>query len=101
MPDVSADLRRCLADSFGTLGTCTLPGGAVVVCRSSVATNDDALGGDSIIAGRTRVLRITAADAPNLKDGDTGLLWNSITWRVNKLELAAGGFLLLVFLGTP
>ena len=101
MPDVAADLRRALGTAWGQCGHCTLPGGAVVPCVPSVATTEDALGGEAIVAGRTRVLRIAAADAPGLKEADAGLLWNGAAWRVNKLELRAAGHLLLVFLGTP
>jgi hypothetical protein len=99
--NIAADLRRCLSTDFGQPNTCTLPGGAVVPCLPSVASNEDTLGGESIIAGQTRVLRIAVADAPTLQTGQTGLMWNAKTWRAIKVELAAGGNLLRVFLGTP
>ena len=56
--------------------------------------------GETIIAGRTRVLRLVSADAPDLASGQT-LTWNSRQWLVLQVQLAAMGQLLRVFLGEP
>lgn len=93
--DLSADLRDALAEFAEPV---TLTGGAVVMAAPSVASAQDALGGETVVAGRTRVLRFVSADIPALVPGST-LTWASKTWRVTQIQLAAMGQLTRVFLG--
>jgi hypothetical protein len=96
--DLSADLRDALGEFAEPV---TLPNGSVVQGAPSVASSQDSLdGGETIVAGRTRVLRLVAADAPDLREGQN-LTWNSRQWRVLRVQLAAMGQLLRVFLGQP
>lgn len=95
--DLSADLRDALGEFAEPV---TLPNGTVVQGAPSVASSQDTIMGETIIAGRTRVLRLVAADAPALASGQT-LTWNSRQWLVLQVQLAAMGQLLRVFLGEP
>lgn len=96
--DLSADLRDALGEFAEPV---TLADGTVIQGAPSVASSQDTLeGGESIVAGRTRVIRLVAADAPTLASGQT-LSWNGKSWRVLQVQLAAMGQLLRVFLGQP
>jgi len=94
--DLSQDLRDALAEFAEPV---TLTGGAVVMAAPSVASSQDALGGETIVAGRTRVLRFVTADIPDLVPGNS-LTWAGKTWRVINIQLAAMGQLSRVFLGS-
>lgn len=95
--DLSADLRDALGEFAEPV---TLADGTVIQGAPSVASSQDTIMGETIIAGRTRVLRLVAADAPDLASGQT-LTWNSRQWLVLQVQLAAMGQLLRVFLGEP
>lgn len=95
--DLSADLRDALGEFAEPV---TLPDGTVVQGAPSVASAQDTLMGETIIAGRTRVLRLVEADAPGLEAGQK-ITWNSRQWLVLQVQLAAMGQLLRVFLGEP
>jgi len=93
--DLSQDLRDALAEFAEPV---TLAGGAVVLGAPSVASSQDALEGETVVAGRTRVLRFVSVDVPNLAPGST-LTWAGKTWRVTQVQLAALGQISRVFLG--
>ena len=95
--DPSSDLRSILASVGDPV---TLPGGGMVYAHTSVATLEDAVDGDSVVAGRTRVLRFAAADVPALAHGQT-LTWSARPWRVVKLQLGGMGTFIRAFLGAP
>ena len=96
--DLSADLRDALGEFAEPV---TLADGTVIQGAPSVASSQDTLdGGESIVAGRTRVIRLVTVDAPGLASGQT-LTWNGKQWRVLQVQLAAMGQLLRVFLGQP
>lgn len=95
--DPSGDIRTALAEIGDPI---TLPGGAVVYGFPSVATVDDALEGDGIYPGRTRVLRCATADVAGLSSGDL-VTWNAASHRVVKAQLVAMGHVTRLFLGAP
>lgn len=95
--DPSGDIRTALAEIGDPI---TLPGGVVVHGFPSVATVDDALEGDGIYPGRTRVLRCAAADVAGVASGDL-VTWNATSCRVIKAQLVAMGHVARLFLGAP
>ena len=95
--DPSGDIRTALAEIGDPV---TLAGGAVVYGFPSVATVEDALEGDGIYPGRTRVLRFATPDVAGVVSGSL-LTWNATSYRVIKAQLAATGALTRLFLGVP
>jgi hypothetical protein len=95
--DPSDDIRTALAEIGDPV---TLAGGAVVYGFPSVATVEDALEGDGIYPGRTRVLRFATPDVAGVVSGHL-LTWNAASHRVIKVQLAAIGHLTRLFLGAP
>lgn len=95
--DPSGDIRAALAEIGDPI---TLAGGAVVYAFPSVATPEDSLEGDSIVPGKTKVLRFAAADVPDLVAGQL-LTWNAKSYRVISAPLTAMGHVLRAFLGAP
>lgn len=95
--DPSGDIRAALAEVGDPV---TLAGGAVVHGFPSLATVEDALEGDGIYPGRTRVLRFATADVVGVASGHL-LTWNAASHRVIKAQLAAMGHLTRLFLGAP
>jgi len=93
--DPSADLRLMMADRAEPV---TLAGGAIVSATPGVASNQDTLGGEAIISGRTRTLSFVTADVPGMREG-TLLTWNLQAWRVNSTALEDAGYRLKAFLG--
>lgn len=98
MPDIAADIRLMLANDFGE--TATLAGGVVVNVDATVATAEDAFGGDGIIAGQTLVLTVATADVPGIKARSL-LTFRGQAYGVNHRALRAQGHLTKLFLGTP
>lgn len=98
MPDVAADIRLMLAGPFGE--PVTLSTGAIVRANPTVASVDDALGGDGIIAGQTLVLSVATADIPGVKARST-LTFRGKAYGVNHVALRAEGALSRLFLGAP
>lgn len=98
MPDVAGDLRLMLAGSFGE--PVTLASGAIVRANASVASVDDSLGGDGIIAGKTLVLSLATVDVPGIK-ARALLTFRGTSYAVNHLQLRAQGNLTRLFLGAP
>lgn len=96
--DVAADLRAMLAGPVGS--PVIFAGGVTVRANASVASIDDSLGGEGIIAGRTRILTFASADVPTLKAGDL-LTWNNTQWKVTRIVLASQGWVTRAFLGAP
>ncbi len=98
--DLAADMRAMMAlSSFGTgePTVCTI-GGVEVPCLPSRATDVDAASFDTVTSGKTRVLRIATADAPDLDNG-TAITWNSQNWTVIQLGSFAHGAAWRAFLG--
>ena len=98
MVDVAGDLRLMLAGDFGE--PVTLASGAIVRCNASVASVDDSLGGDGIIAGKTLCLSLASADVPTIKARDL-VTFRGASCSVNHVQLRAQGNLTRIFLGTP
>jgi len=97
------DIRLMIGDSAiidGSPTAVTLASGAVVQASANLANEEDALGGDAVIAGRTRVLAFAADDVPGLASQQT-LTWNSKSWRVVHIAYRAQGNLTRAFLGAP
>ena len=95
--DPSGDIRTALAEIGDPV---TLTGGSVVYAFPSLATADDALEGDGIYPGRTRVLRCATADVSAVASGHL-LTWNAISHRVVKAQMVAMGHVTRLFLGAP
>lgn len=95
--DPSGDLSAALAQIGDPV---TLTGGAVVYAWPSVATPDDSLEGDSIVPGKTKVLRCTTADVAGVIAGNL-LTWNAKSYRVIKAQLGAMGTVTRLFIGQP
>jgi len=95
--DPSGDIRTALAEIGDPI---TLQGGAVVYGFPSVATVEDALDGDSIMPGKTRVLRCATVDVASVGPGHP-LTWNAVSYRVIKPQLTAQGHVTRLFLGAP
>ena len=95
--DPTQDIRAMLAD-FGQ--PVVLANGAVISGIPGLASVQDALGGETIISGRTRTLRLLTADVGDLAEGDL-ITWSSTLWRVNATHYAAEGYVTQVFLGKP
>jgi hypothetical protein len=91
------DIRAMLVD-FGQ--PVTLTGGAVVQAIPTLASIQDALGGDNVISGRTRTLKFVTADVPTLNEGNT-VTWSGSLWRINAIRYFAEGYGLQAFLGAP
>jgi hypothetical protein len=98
MPDVAADLRLMLAGPFGE--PVTLSTGVIVRANPTVASVDDAFGGDGIIAGQTLVLTVATSDIPGVKARST-LTFRGKAYAVNHVMLRAQGNLTRLFLGAP
>lgn len=95
------DLRFMITSTAGLTGqptAVTLASGAVVQASASVASTDDALGGEGVIEGQTRALTFTTEDVPGLAARAT-LTWNGKSWLVLKTTLRAQGALTRAFLG--
>jgi len=75
-----------------------LPGGATVAAIPGMASSQDSLGGESIVAGRTRTLRFVTADVPAMVEGSL-LTWASQAWRVNAIHYLEEGYALQAFIG--
>jgi len=95
--DLLPDLREAMAEWSEPV---TLPSGAVVQAVPGVASDRDALSGDSIVEGRTRTLRFITADIPGVIPGST-VIWQGKAWSILNCQLAAMGNLTRVFLGAP
>lgn len=95
--DPSGDISAALAEIGDPI---TLAGGAVVYGWPSVATTDDSLEGDSIVPGKTKVLRCATADVATATSG-TLLTWNAKSYKVIKAQLAGMGSVTRLFLGAP
>jgi hypothetical protein len=95
--DPSADFRVMVADWGQPV---IMPGGATVSAIPGIATAQDSLGGDSIVAGRTRTLKFVSADVPDLVEGVL-VIWSGRTWQVNSIALMADGWQSLAFIGVP
>lgn len=93
--DPSSDLLSILAEVGDPV---TLQNGATVYAHPSVATQEDALEGDGVVAGKTRVLRVSASAAASVVSGQT-LTWAGKSWRVVKVQLSAMGHMARLFLG--
>lgn len=98
MPDVAADIRLMLAGDFGE--PVVLSGGTIVRANVSVATVEDSLGGDGIIAGKTMVLSLATDDVPGIKARST-LTVRGVLYGVNHIALRADANLTRLFLGAP
>ena len=94
--DPSGDLRVALAEIGDPI---TLVGGEVVYGFPSVATPEDSLDGDSIVPGKTKVLRCATADVPAVIAGQL-LTWNTKSYRVIKASLTGMGSVTRVFVGS-
>ena len=103
MPDLASDLRAMMAAcdfETGEPRVCVIVG-QDVPCLPSRATEVDALNlGNLITAGKTRVLRVVRADAPDIEPG-MPVTWNGRTWEVKAAPTLAHGALIRLFLGTP
>jgi len=98
MPDVAADIRRMLSDSLH--GEVTLASGAVIRCDPSVASADDAFGGDGIIAGQTLVLAVATDDIPGVKARSL-VTYKGQAYAINHRMLRSQGNVTRLFLGAP
>ena len=94
--DPSGDIRAALAEIGDPV---TLPGGGIAYGFPSIATTDDSLDGDSIVPGKTKVLRFATADVPGLAAGNN-VTWKATNYRVVKVSLAGMGNVTRIFLGT-
>ena len=97
MVDVAGDLRSILAGDFGA--DVTLASGVTIRANPSVATVEDALGTDAVIAGYTRAITFATADAPAIL-GQT-LTYAGQSWKVIHRQFRAQGNLTRAFLGAP
>lgn len=77
-----------------------LPGGATVLANPGLASAQDTLGGEAIVAGRTRTLKFVTADVPDMVEG-YALTWAGQPWRVNVIHYFAEGYGLQAFIGRP
>lgn len=97
MINPTADLRRILANDLGE--TVTLWNGATVKGAPGVASTEDVLtGGESLVAGKTRTLRMVSEDVVGLVPGKK-LTWGGKTWTVLQTTLRGNGTLTVAFLG--
>ena len=97
--DPSGDIRAALAE-IGDPIVLTGAGGATVYGWPSIATPDDSLDGDSIVPGKTKVLRCATADVAGVICG-TQITWQAKLYQVIKPQLAANGVLTRLFIGQP
>jgi len=95
--DPSGDLSAAMADIGDPI---TLAGGAVVYGWPSVATPEDSLEGDSIIPGKTKVLRFATADVVGVISQDL-ITWKATSYRVIKAQLGSMGTITRLFVGQP
>lgn len=98
MPDVAADIRKMLADDLH--GSVTLPNGVTIRCDPSVASADDAFGGDGIVAGQTLVLAVATEDIPGIKARSL-VTYKGQLYAINHRMLRSQGNVTRLFLGTP
>ena len=95
--DPTSEIRSILGEVGDPV---TLWDGRVVNGSHSVATAEDALAGDMVLAGRTKVLRFATADVAGLEETKT-LTWGGKVYKVTLVQLAARGALTRAFLGAP
>lgn len=95
--DLARDLRAMIQDDPSPV---LLAGGRTLNALAGVASGQPDLGGESIVAGRTRTLLFATEDVEDLKQGDT-LTWKGKPWRVLQLGLFARGAGTKAFLGAP
>ena len=94
--DPSNDLASALYEMGDPV---TLLGGGIVYAISSIATTEDGLDGDSIVPGKTKVLRFATTDVPSVVAGQN-LTWQAKTYRVVKIQLGSMGHITRAFLGS-
>lgn len=94
--DFTADIRSIL----GTHGDAvTLASGAVIRAFPGVASADDSMVGDAIVAGKTRTLRGATSDLSTVVPGQA-LTWSAKSYRVVAIQLFAMGQCTRLFLGS-
>jgi|GEM_PF-6811389 len=97
--DPTGDIRAALTE-IGDPVTLTDAGGAVVYGWPSIATPDDSMDGDSIVPGKTKVLRFATSDVPTVIAGML-VNWQAKSYRVIKAQLASNGVVTRLFIGAP
>lgn len=96
--DIQSMIRLAapLAGSFPT--DVTLPNGAVVKAVVSVASVDESLVHENIVAGLTKKLSMSTAQTGNLKT-QVNVIWDGQTWGITQTSLEGNGAVTVAFLG--
>lgn len=95
--DLAGDLRLMLADLGEPV---TLPDYGVILGVPGFATTEEQLVGDTIVAGKTRTIRVVAEDIPGVVPGVL-ITWNAKAYRVLHTTTLGLGAYTKLFLGTP
>ena len=76
-----------------------LPSGVVVQAVVGLASVDESLIHENIVAGLTRKLTMSTSQIGNLKT-QANVIWNGQTWGVTQTSLEGNGVATVAFLGT-
>ena len=95
--DLAEDLRLMLTDLGEPV---TLPNGNAISGVPGLASSEDQLVGDTIVANKTRTLRVATADIPGVVSGVL-VAWNAKSYRVVHLSTLGLGAYTKLFLGAP
>ena len=96
--DMQSMIRLAAPLSGGLPTSVTLPNGAVVEAVVSIASVDETLIHESIVAGLTKKLTMSTALTGNLKT-QLNVIWNGQTWGITQTSLEGNGAATVAYLG--